>query len=597
VRIPKPNVDGLTGRLPGLGRLGSRAGRITNSAGRGRTGADIGGAGRSPVISRVAVVFLVVGVSVAAVLYDRVEGVDTTAAGAAEQTFVTPSVTDPSSLDGAWFCPMGSSTPDGFAAHTVHISNLSDNPLVANLIVLTGQSSTTELLIRYEVAPLSTTSVALSEIVQSNPAGAVVEIIGGIGVVGHSVETASGTAEGPCSTHVSSTWYFASGRTTRDSKQYLALMNPFPEDVRYSIALYKTAGRPRTVGALTGQEVPANSVKVIDVGQYLGREDALAAAVTTERGRLVVERLMVLNGDLGPSGASLQLGVVQPADSWMLPAGRIHDGGDDRVVVFNPSPDQTATVDIELWPLNPTDRSLYGLGAIPRELRPGRFEVIDLRTEADQYGIRLPYEVGVSVSSTNDVPVVAERWQFAKQVDTSLIGAGGDAVVPGQAPATDPATGQPIDPATGQPVPNPDDPAADADGGGDVDVPGILGVEAQTLTQPTANVGIGTSRGTEVLSNRWVIPWVSTPAENASVVVVTSPTDAQVQIRVLLNGELQPPLEAAVPAGGRSVVTLPAGAPGVPVLVTSNAPVSVEAQVVVPDSRMATVAAVPTVVP
>jgi len=587
VRIPKPNVDGLTGRLPGLGRLGSRAGRIT-SAGRGRTGPQAGGDGRHPVISRVALVFLVVGVASAAILYDRVEGVrGDSADAAAEQTFVTPSVTDPSSLDGAWFCPMGSSNPEGFAAHTVHISNLSETPLVANLIVLTGQSSATELLIRYEVAPLSTRSVPLSEIVQSDPAGAVVEIIGGGGVVGHSVETASGTAEGPCSTHVSSTWYFAAGRTTRDSHQYLALMNPFPEDVRYSVELYRSAGRARKPAALTGQEVPANSVRVIDIGVWVGREDTVAAAVTTDRGRLVVERLMTINGDLGPSGASLQLGVVQPADSWMLPAGRIHDGGGDRVVVFNPSPDQTATVDIELWPLNPTDRSLYGLGAIPRELRPGRFEVIDLRTEADQYGIRLPYEVGVSVSSTNDVPVVAERWQFAKQVDTSLIGAGGSAVAPGQA----------TDPATGQPVPNPEDPAAGGDGGGDVDVPGILGAEAQTLAQPTANAGIGTSRGTEVLSNRWVIPWVSTPAENATVVVVTSPTDAQVQVRVLLNGELRPPLDATVPAGGRSLVALPTGAPGVPVLVTSNAPVSVEAQVVVPDSRMATVAAVPTVVP
>ncbi len=596
MRIPKPNVDGLVGRLPGLGRLGSRAGRIT-SAGRGRTGAEIGGAGRHPVISRVAVVFLVIGVAAAGILYDRVEGTAGDGAGAGEQTFVTPSVTDPSSLDGAWFCPMGTSNPEGFAGHTVHISNLSENPLVANLIVLTGQSSTTELLIRYEVAPLSTKTVALSELVQSDPAGAVVEIIGGIGVVGHSVETATGTAEGPCSTHVSSTWYFAGGRTTRDSHQYLALMNPFPEDVRYNVEFYRSAGRPRKPAALSGQEVPANSVRIIDVGEFVAREDAVAAAITTDRGRLVVERLMTLNGDLGPSGASLQLGVVQPADSWMLPAGRIHDGGDDRVVVFNPSADETATIDVELWPLNPTDRSLYGLGAIPRELRPGRFEIIDLRTEADQYGIRLPYEVGVSVSSTNDVPVVAERWQFAKQVDTSLIGAGGSAATPGEAPAIDPATGQPIDPATGQPVPNPEDPAAGADGGGDVDVPGILGAEPQALTQPTANAGIGTSRGTEVLSNRWVIPWVTTPAENATVVVVTSPTDAQVQVRVLLNGELQPALEASVPAGGRSLVTLPPGAPGVPVLVTSNAPVSVEAQVVVPDGRMAAVAAVPTVVP
>ena len=589
MRVPRPDVDRLIGRLPGLGRLGSRAGRIT-SAGRGRTGADIGGSTRNPVISRVALVFLVVGVAAAGILYDRVEGTRSDDGVAAERTFVTPSVTDPSSLDGAWFCPVGSSNPEGYAAHTVHISNLSETQLVANLIVLTGQSSGTELVIRYEIAPWSTKDVALSEIAQSDPAGAVVEIIGGIGVVGHTVETAAGTAEGPCSTHVSSSWYFATGRTERDSKQYLALMNPFPEDVRFSVELVKSAGRPFTRGALTGQEVPANSVKVIELGQIVGREDAMAVSITTERGRLVVERLMVLDGALGPSGAALELGVVAPADSWMLPAGRVHDGGDDRVIVFNPSPVDTATVDVELWPLNPTDRSLYGLGAIPRELRPGRFEIIDLRTEADRYGIRLPYEVGVSVSSTNDVPVVVERWQYAKQIDTSLIGAGGTGVTPGQAPTIDPATGQPVDPV------NPADPAAGADGG-EPDVPGILGAEAQTLTQPTANAGIGTSRGTEVLSNRWVIPWVSTPAENASVVVLTSPTDAQVQVRVLLNGELQAAIPATVLAGGRAVVPLPVGASGVPVLVTSDVPVSVEAQVVMPDIRMASVAAIPTVVP
>jgi hypothetical protein len=564
-----------------LGRIGVQTGRITR-AGQGRPS---DAASRNPVISRISMVFLVVGLGAAGVLYDRVEGPPADGRTVGEPTFITPSVTDPAPLDGAWFCPMGSNSPSGITDHTVHISNLADTPAVANLIPMTEAGRGP--VIRLELPPLSTKDYALSSIGSAEAAGAVVEMIGGSGVVGHTVQTAFGPADGTCSTHVSSTWYFASGRTTRDSKQYLALMNPFPEDVRYNVEFYRSAGRPRKPAALTGQEVPANSTKIVEVGEFVAREDAVAAAITTDRGRLVVERLQTLDGALGPSGATLELGVAAPAASWMLPAGRIHDGGDDRVIVFNPGL-TTANVDVELWPQNPTDRSLYGLGPIPRELLPGRFEVIDLRTEADRFGIRLPYEVGVSVTSSNDVPIVAERWQLAKRIDTTLIGAGGDAVGPGaQTSTTDPA--------------NPADAAAGADGGldpaaeGELDLPGIFGQDSETLLQPTANVGVSTSRGTEVLSTRWVIPWVPTPAENAAVVVVTSPTDASVEVRALVNGELQGPLRAVVPPGGRALISLPAGSAGVPVLVTADAPISVEAQVVVPDQRLATVAGVPTV--
>jgi hypothetical protein len=582
VRVPLPDrgwpghgiddVDGNDGNGR-LARLGDRASRITQ-AGRGRT--DDSSAGHK-MVSRLSVVFLVIGVVAAAVLYDQVQGPASAARAEAEPTFITPSITDPAPLDGAWFCPMGSSKLGGFADHTVHISNLADSPAVANIIPVTEAGRGP--VYRLEIPALSTVDHILSQSGSAAAAGAVVELIGGTAVVGHSVQTASGAAEGPCSTHVSNTWYFASGRTTRDATQYLALMNPFPEDVRYNIEFYRSAGRPRKPAALTGQEVPANSVKIIEVGGFVAREDDVAAVITTDRGRLVVERLLTFNGDLGPSGAALQLGVTAPATSWMLPAGRVHSEGDDRVIVFNPSADATATVNVELWPQNPADRATYGLGPIPRQLLPGRFEVIDLGSEAGRFGIRLPFEVGVSVTSSNEVPIVVERWQLAKKVDTTLIGAGGTAVTPGADPAAGGDGGL--------------DPAAE----GQLDLPGIFGQEAVPLLQPTANVGVTTSRGTEVLSTRWVVPWLSSPAENTAVVVVTSPFEAKVEVMALVNGELQGPFRASVPAGGRALISLPATAKGVTALVTADAPVSVEGQVVVPDVRLATVSGVPTVEP
>ncbi len=585
---------------------------------------------RAPMI-RSAVIFVVAGLLAAGVLYERIEPTRPAVETSETASVVTPSVSDPARLDGAWFCPVGSSVQGGFADHELRISNLGDESAVANVSILTGEGRGPTL--RLDLAPLSSQELALSSIAQTEFAGAVVEIVGGTGVVGHRVTTAQGTAEGACATHVSSEWFFAAGRTQRDSLEYLALMNPFPEDVVYNVELYRSAGRPRQPGALQGGTVPANSVRIIELSQHVPREEVVAAAITTVRGRLVVERLQVLNGDLGPRGAALQLGVPGPADSWILPAGRIHPAGDDRAIVFNPSAEDTASVEIELWPVNPTDRSRYGLGVIPRELLPGRFEIIDLRTEADRFGLRLPFEVGVSVRSVNGVPIVAERWHFATEVDRSLIGAGGT-----EATSTDDG-GEPVD-ADGDGVPDepvdadgdgvPDEPVdadgdgvpdepVDADGDGvpdepadavgedggqqpvdgtepgELDVPGLLGGEAADLAQPTPTLGIATSRGVEVLADRWLVPWVSTSGPDSSVVIVAAPEEVSVEAFILANGELLGPWRATIPPDGRAIVPIEAAGVSGPVLVTADAPVSVEAQVVSAAGELSIVPGIPTV--
>ena len=571
---------------------------------------------------RSAVIFVVVGLLAAGILYERIEPSEPTLETGDVASIITPAVSDPARLDGAWFCPVGSSDQGGFADNEVRISNLSEEAAVANVSILTGEGRGPNL--RLELAPMSTQQLSLSSIAQAELAGAVVEVVGGTGVVGHQVTTVEGTAEGACATHVSSEWYFASGRTQRDSLEYLALMNPFPEDVVYNVELYRSAGRPRQPGPLQGGTVPANSVRIIELGEHVPREEVVAAAITTVRGRLVVERLQLFNGDLGPKGAALQLGVAGPADSWMLPAGRIQEGGDDRVIVFNPSADEAANVEIELWPVNPTDRSRYGLGVIPRELLPGRFEIIDLRTEADRFGLRLPFEIGVSVRSTNEVPVVAERWHFATEVDRSLIGAGGTEVASDDDPTAEDADGdgvpdEPADgeePADGDAAADPDAPPADGDETGEegddpaepegvdaaaepepgeLDVPGILGGEAADLSQPTATGGVATSRGTEVLSTRWLVPWMSTPTPESSVVIVAAPEETSVEVFMLVNGELVGPWRATIPPGGRSIVPVERVGVGGPVLVMSDGPVSVEAQVVSSVGELTIVPGIPTV--
>jgi len=532
---------------------------------------------------RSAVVFLVVGIVGASILFDRVDPIVEVESVIVRQV-VTPSVNDPARLDAAWFCPVGSSTAGGYADHTVQIANFGDSAAVASLGTVTGEGRGPTSNV--EVAAQSTLVVELSSMIDADVVGAVVEIIGGTGVVSHQVATAQGVVGGPCATHVSSSWYFAGGRTTRDSSEILALMNPFPEDVVFNMVFHRAAGRPRLPAELQGATIPANSVHLVKVEDHVSREEDVAVVITTVRGRLVAERLQTLDGELGAQGASLQLGAIAPAESWMLSAGRVHADGDDRVIVFNPSETDTAEVNIDLWPLNPTDRSLYGLTPIPRQLLPGRFEVIDLTVEADRFGLLMPYDVGISVSSTNGVPIVAERWQFGSKLTSSLLGAGA---------VKEPAPEQELEDPQQETSTSTDGPLDPFVAPGELDLPGIFGGEVQEQYQPTADTGIAVSRGTEVLSTRWIIPWVPTPNGNASVVVASAPADATIKVFSLSAGVLQGPSEASIQAGGRVLVPIPASGLGSPILVVSDVPVSVEAYVVEPGVGQAVIPGIPTV--
>ncbi len=548
------------------------------------------------------VVFVLLGLVAAGLAYDRaVELPVVTETEALVTPVISPSLVEPPRLDAAWYCPVGSSAPGSFAIHEVQISNLSEDPAVANLSVLTEDGPGPGQ--RIELQPFSTERVALSDTQVEDVAGAVVEITGGRGAVGHSVQTAQGTAEGPCATHASNTWYFAAGRTSFDSTQYLALMNPFPETAVFDVE-FQAVGRSRKPGPLQGAFVKARSVRIIDVGDFVAREEALATKVTTKRGRLVVERLQLLDGQLGPSGAALQLGVPTPANSWIFTAGRVHESGDDLLTVFNPyvaeeatDGDETAAeevdgvssfsderegfvnVAIELWPNNPTDINNFNVVTIEREVRPGTFVVIDLRAQAERFEFPLPYELGVNVTSVNEtgeaLPIVAERWQFGQRLQREGV----------TAASADEATvdSAPVDGETEEPNPEEQPPALQPPEPVDSGLP-----------QPIATNGISTSRGNELFSTRWVIPWVSMSGDS-TLLAVSAIEEASVEVRVLTGGELVGPIRATVPTAGRTIIPVSSPDGGGAIEISSNTPISVESAVVVPDVTLDVVPAVPTI--
>ncbi len=535
-------------------------------------------------MTRWTAVLLILGVLVAGVAYDRVDTAPLIEVEPIPPEPVSPAVDAGGSLSTVWFCPVGSGSPEGIGLHTLALSNVGDTDAVATINLLNGEGAGPSA--RIDLGPRSTETFDVADLDQSNLVGAVVEIVGGQGVVGHSVATNRGVTQGPCGTQTSDSWYFADGTTTRDSSQFLVLLNPFSQDVVFDVE-FQTTTRTRVPEDLQAAVVPGRSVRLINVGDYVSREPNVATTITTVQGRLAVERLQFFDGQLGPEGVALTAASIAPRTEWYLPAGRVHEGGDQRVTLFNPG-DTSADFDLEFDLADPADRASYGLVPVEITIAAGRLAVIDLVAELNRAGYPLPAEVGITLRSTNGVGVVAERWQVTPKIDTSLIGAGGtNASIAFGRRAPMPASvlrrfqdGEDVesqDNAIPDPTIEPDE------------------TVGPTLVQPTAIAGVGISHGSSVLSDNWIVPWVTIGTGEETVLVVSAPADALVEVQLMVAGELLPPVRASVPAGGRVQIPLRGPVSEAAVIATANAPVAVEVQIVSIDGRLGVVAGVPAV--
>lgn len=491
---------------------------------------------------------ILLGSLVAAVLYDRVEREPNAEITVGSVERITPSMPSIAPLGSSWFCAVGSAGPGSYADSEVVVANIGETDAVANLDIRTTDGPGPGQ--RLEIPALGSETVRLSDLGGFDAAAVSVEIIGGEGVVSHRLTTSIGVTEGPCASEASSIWHFAGGPTTRDTRQFVALFNPFPNDVVFT-ATFQTPTRSRQPSELEARTVSAQSVLVIDAGEFVAREPIVATTIeTVGGGQLVVERLLVVDGALGPVGAAVEAGVAAPALSWVLPAGRIHEGGDNTVTVFNPT-DSVAEIDLRIDPLDPADRSAYGLVPIELTVQPGRLATLDLATEADQLVLPLPYDVGVTVTSANGVPVVVHRWQAQPGLDTDAIGA------------------------------NVSERRQQADG--DLPADEILDdVAVSDYVQPTARQGVASGHGSPRVSTRWISASTSLLSDNGSAVVVYGETGALVEVRLQIGGVLRSPVRASVDATGRAVIPLDPVAANATVIVTADAPVVAEIQLVDP---------------
>lgn len=515
-------------------------------------------------MTRLTTIALLFGVIIAGVLYDRVERTPQPVPDEAAARSSNPMLSSPASLTSAWYCPIGISADQ----QVVVISNLADEPAVGTIELMTSDGPGPSL--RFDLSARGSESILLSEVGEGPRVGALVEIVGGEAVVGHQISTSAGSTEGPCLTSTSDEWFFAGGSTTRDRRELIALLNPSFDDVVFTAEFTTIGGRVRTPQDLRAAVVPARSVRVIEVGEFVARESLFSTTIRTAQGRLAVERLQIVDGTLGPAGTSLTLGVDEPSTEWMLLGGRLHDNSNATVVVSNPT-DELAEVDVFLVPNDPADRASFGL--VPEELtiRPGRSVALDLIDLATRVGLPLPFEMGVRIVSANDVPVVAERWQLDPAIDESLIGGGGEnarVVARFQDGDENEVPEEELAPES---------------------IPDIVAV------QPTPDRGVSASRGVAEVSTRWVIPVVSLPVDGVTTIVVgAGDEDAAVEVRLLVGGTFSPPMRVTVPAESRTMIPVSSPASAATVVITSDSPVWAEGVVVVPGSRADIVAAIPT---
>lgn len=367
--------------------------------------------GRGPQL--LAVAAAVVAVVAAGTLVERRDALDP-AAGEVVAATLAP-LAPPSTAAGSTAYCAGGTGSEGGAEHRVHLANPGDEPVDVSVTVVPGALRGETLTavpeaVDLDVPPGRSVVVELASVVDAPYLSAIVESGPGELAVEHSIEHsgegAAGVSLAPCASTSSATWHVASGVTTRDALEELALFNPFPDDAVVDISLTTPDGQ-RVPAAFAGLIIPGRRVVVIDVGAVVSRHPIVSASVTARTGRLVVDRIQRFDGSDGPAGLALTPAAPAASLVWELPDGAVAEGDVEVVTVYNPT-DTPAEVDVEVA-LEPSSDPAQPIAAEPFALSVAPLDFAQVEVHADG---RVPAGRGhaITVRSQNGVGVVAERW-------------------------------------------------------------------------------------------------------------------------------------------------------------------------------------------
>ncbi len=308
-----------------------------------------------------------------------------------------PTVPSSDAVSVAWFCAEGTAIEGGRADETVVIGNLATHPIEATVTVMRGESGP-PVVERRTIPALAQERVAVSDLVDEEQPGVVVEILGGPAIVEHELRGNEDLAVGPCARAASREWYFAGGTTVRGAQEWLTLFNPFGQDAIVDVSFLTASSReePNETQALA---VPRRSRVSIPVHDQVLREERLATEVHARIGRVVAERTLVFDGTDTRKGLAVSLGVYGSATHWWLPVGDAASGTAQSISIANFS-EHSAQVDLTVTLGDET------------ALEPQRINVSAESVERVELGDRVP--VGgaytLEVKAIGGTPVVVEAF-------------------------------------------------------------------------------------------------------------------------------------------------------------------------------------------
>lgn len=386
---------------------------------------------------------------------DQSAGGDTTTPLEAEGYLPVSAPDD--ALTSTWYCPGGTASAGGRADTTIVVANATDRELNGSATIFpsipsqlvpeedlagtpgatttttttteppttttgttpgTASTTTTALPLTEEpvvvdlsVPALDRVELRLGDDVEAEYAAALVELPGGAISVEQRVDGPNGADVSPCTTQAAGAWYFASGRTTADAVETLAFFNPFPDPAVIDVT-FRTEEDLRTPVQFEAYTVPAQSLVVEDIGEQVTRRNHVSVSVVARSGRIVVNRLLDLDGSEGPRGLEVSAGAPVPATTWYFPDGVVADGVRETFVVYNPG-DTAAEIDLYI---EPEDAEVFGaIEPFGLTIPPEGYQEVAVQDE-ERIGTALAAAEGESVLrhgarvvSVNDVPVVVER--------------------------------------------------------------------------------------------------------------------------------------------------------------------------------------------
>ncbi|MBO0886087.1 MAG: hypothetical protein J2O38_01735 [Acidimicrobiales bacterium] len=325
-------------------------------------------------------------------------------------TGLQPAVAPAGALSSSWYCA-GATGPKGAAPASLLLANLGRRVVRGHVsVVSTGGPASTKTVV---VQPRSSLWVPEGSGASGSYVAATAVLYGGQVAVWQVLSGPAGRATVACSPAAAKQWYEASGSTAGDSQVELALYNPLAADAVADLSFATTHG-PAQPGDFQGIVVPARRLVVVDVGQHVQQQAAVATTVTARFGELVVDQLST-SGSGKATTVAVTRGVAGTASRWYFPVGQSWAGSASSYQVLNPS---SAMADVRV-----SMRLSSGVVA-PFALSVPPLSALTLATGGQR---RVPGGIpySVTINTANGVGVVAERTEASSSglVTSSLLGA------------------------------------------------------------------------------------------------------------------------------------------------------------------------------